>query len=163
VGTIYFQNTPRYENHNISTEEHVLAWTSSSLRRKRLPGLMRLLARTRKSLSHRGTAEQVAAAVAGQGISMRGSTIACPVTDRTRAQEFPWKGNGMHPYDSMDHLPYGEQIAADTGTTQKFTSKERDAETNFDYFGARYYSSSLGRFIWCEEQLALHQGWRAGC
>jgi len=35
------------------------------------PGLMGLLARTRESLSHRGTAEEVAAAVAGQGVSMR--------------------------------------------------------------------------------------------
>ena len=28
----------------------------------------------------------------------------------------------------------------------QFTSKERDAETGLDYFGARYYSSSQGRF-----------------
>jgi len=49
-------------------------------------------------------------------------------------------------YDSLDYLPYGEQVAGDTGSTHKFTGKERDAETNLDYFGARYYSSSLGRF-----------------
>lgn len=29
---------------------------------------------------------------------------------------------------------------------QKFTSKERDVETNLDYFLARYYSSMQGRF-----------------
>jgi RHS repeat-associated protein len=29
---------------------------------------------------------------------------------------------------------------------QKFTQKERDTETGLDYFGARYYGSSLGRF-----------------
>jgi RHS repeat-associated protein len=29
---------------------------------------------------------------------------------------------------------------------QKFTGKERDAETGLDYFGARYYGSALGRF-----------------
>jgi RHS repeat-associated protein len=28
----------------------------------------------------------------------------------------------------------------------KFTGKERDAESGLDYFGARYYSSSMGRF-----------------
>jgi len=28
-----------------------------------------------------------------------------------------------------------------------YTDKERDGETNFDYFGARYYESTLGRFI----------------
>jgi RHS repeat-associated protein len=31
-------------------------------------------------------------------------------------------------------------------TCPKFTSKERDAETGLDYFGARYYSASQGRF-----------------
>ena len=30
--------------------------------------------------------------------------------------------------------------------SQKFTSKERDAETGLDYFGARYYSGAQGRF-----------------
>jgi RHS repeat-associated protein len=29
---------------------------------------------------------------------------------------------------------------------QKFTSKERDAETGLDYFGARYFSGAQGRF-----------------
>jgi RHS repeat-associated protein len=49
--------------------------------------------------------------------------------------------------DSMDYLPYGEQIAGGTGSTHKFTGKERDAESGLDYFGARYYSNGLGRFI----------------
>jgi RHS repeat-associated protein len=31
--------------------------------------------------------------------------------------------------------------------TQKFTGKERDAETGLDYFGARYYSGAQGRFL----------------
>jgi RHS repeat-associated protein len=29
----------------------------------------------------------------------------------------------------------------------QFTGKERDAESGYDYFGARYYSSSVGRFM----------------
>ena len=29
---------------------------------------------------------------------------------------------------------------------QQFTSKERDVETGLDYFGARYFSSTKGRF-----------------
>jgi len=57
-----------------------------------------------------------------------------------------------------DYLPYGEEISAGYGgrTTmqgyvpgslqQKFTGKERDQETGLDYFGARYYSSTIGRF-----------------
>ncbi|MGH9874724.1 MAG: RHS repeat-associated core domain-containing protein [Pyrinomonadaceae bacterium] len=55
-------------------------------------------------------------------------------------------------------MPFGEELFAGTGgrTTaqgysgdnvrQKFTSKERDNETGLDYFLARYYSSTQGRF-----------------
>jgi RHS repeat-associated protein len=50
-------------------------------------------------------------------------------------------------YDSMDYLPYGEQAAGNAGTTHKFTAKERDGETGLDYFGARYYTGAIGRFI----------------
>ncbi len=58
-----------------------------------------------------------------------------------------------------DYLPFGEEIFAGTaGRTaaqgyvsdsvrQQFTSKERDDETELDYFLARYYSSAQGRFI----------------
>jgi RHS repeat-associated protein len=49
--------------------------------------------------------------------------------------------------DSLDFLPYGEQIAGDTTTTHKFTGKERDSESNLDNFGARYFGSSPGRFM----------------
>ncbi|HEY6328827.1 MAG TPA: RHS repeat-associated core domain-containing protein, partial [Blastocatellia bacterium] len=63
-----------------------------------------------------------------------------------------------------DFLPFGEEInssvdLATTGrsnvagyvssddTRQKFTGKERDPESNLDYFNARYYSSPSGRFM----------------
>ena len=57
-----------------------------------------------------------------------------------------------------DFLPFGEELIATQGartaamgysaddTRQKFTSKERDAETGLDYFLARYYSAGQGRF-----------------
>jgi RHS repeat-associated protein len=62
-----------------------------------------------------------------------------------------------------DYLPFGEQIAVGIGgrtqaqgylygstvvdhTRQKFTGKERDDETGLDFFEARYYSNSHGRF-----------------
>jgi RHS repeat-associated protein len=48
--------------------------------------------------------------------------------------------------DSMDYLPYGEQISGGSTSTHKFTGKERDAESGLDEFGARYYSAALGRF-----------------
>jgi RHS repeat-associated protein len=61
-----------------------------------------------------------------------------------------------------DYLPFGEEIpvgvggrtggpngqgyGGDDGLRQKFTQKERDIETGLDYFLARYYSSTQGRF-----------------
>jgi RHS repeat-associated protein len=50
-------------------------------------------------------------------------------------------------YDSMDYLPFGEQIVGGSTSTRKFTGKERDGETQLDNFEARYMSSSLGRFM----------------
>jgi RHS repeat-associated protein len=52
--------------------------------------------------------------------------------------------------EDSDFYPFGgERLITDILPDQqyKFTGKERDAETNLDYFGARYYSSSLGRFM----------------
>jgi len=66
----------------------------------------------------------------------------------------------------FDFLPFGEAIPGDRNgraaltcaagvancyngpgsLTQKFTGKERDAETGLDYFGARYMSAAQGRF-----------------
>ncbi|HEU4713185.1 MAG TPA: discoidin domain-containing protein [Pyrinomonadaceae bacterium] len=58
-----------------------------------------------------------------------------------------------------DYLPFGEDLSSqqgkrdstlgytgDDGVRQQFTSKERDVETGLDYFLARYYSSTQGRF-----------------
>ncbi len=54
-----------------------------------------------------------------------------------------------------DYLPFGEECTTGAcaanpgvgaGQPRKFTGKERDAETGLDYFGARYYSSRIGRF-----------------
>jgi len=49
--------------------------------------------------------------------------------------------------DNMDYLPFGQQIAGDTSTTHKFTGKERDGESGLDNFGARYFASTMGRFM----------------
>ena len=58
-----------------------------------------------------------------------------------------------------DYLPFGEELFAPTGgrstaqgyapgdgVRQQFTAEERDVETGLDYFGARYYGSTQGRF-----------------
>jgi RHS repeat-associated protein len=38
-------------------------------------------------------------------------------------------------------------VSSATGSRYKFTGKERDSESGFDNFGARYYSSQYGRFL----------------
>ena len=52
----------------------------------------------------------------------------------------------------IDYYPYGgveNDYCSGTGVPQnyKFTGKERDAESGLDNFGARYSTSSLGRFM----------------
>jgi len=52
----------------------------------------------------------------------------------------------------IDYYPYGGveyDYCSGSGVTQnyKFTGKERDSESGLDEFGARYYGSSLGRFM----------------
>jgi RHS repeat-associated protein len=45
-------------------------------------------------------------------------------------------------------LPYGDgETCAPTPTENLFTGQERDAESGNDYFGARYYASTMGRFL----------------
>jgi RHS repeat-associated protein len=56
-------------------------------------------------------------------------------------------GNG-YPIWQGTFLPYGQEWNAQTTTNHyKFTGKERDSETGLDYFGARYYGSTMGRFL----------------
>ena len=60
--------------------------------------------------------------------------------------------------ERRDYLPFGEEIPSNvgsrgTGSTStlddrhRFTGKERDTESQLDYFLARYYSSPMGRFL----------------
>jgi RHS repeat-associated protein len=55
-----------------------------------------------------------------------------------------------------DYYPWGGELQFVNGDSNhyKFTGKERDAETGLDYFGARFYSNPLGRFLsadWSEK------------
>ena len=45
----------------------------------------------------------------------------------------------MHPAACATHTTPSPQ--------SRFTGKERDAESGNDYFGARYYASTMGRFM----------------
>jgi RHS repeat-associated protein len=76
-----------------------------------------------------------------------------------------------------DYLPFGEELfapaggrttamgyASGDGVRQQFTQKERDVETGLDYFLARYYSSTQGRFtspddFWKDSQIGDPQSW----
>jgi RHS repeat-associated protein len=63
-----------------------------------------------------------------------------------------------------DYLPFGEELvssarpgslyAGNDNPKQKFTGKERDAETGLDFFGARYFSGAQGRFTSPDEPFA---------
>ena len=48
---------------------------------------------------------------------------------------------------NYDYLPFGEQLTGGNESLIKFTGKERDPESGLDNFGARYDSSSMGRFM----------------
>lgn len=51
--------------------------------------------------------------------------------------------------DDSDFYPFGGErpVLSTSGNNYKFTGKERDPESGLDYFGFRYDSSSLGRFM----------------
>jgi RHS repeat-associated protein len=57
--------------------------------------------------------------------------------------------------ESIQSLPFGDNLVEVAGsasctedaTEHHFTGKERDSESGNDYFGARYFGSSMGRFM----------------
>jgi RHS repeat-associated protein len=59
-------------------------------------------------------------------------------------------GDGDPDGGTSDYYPFGGERPITTGGVNvpfKFTGKERDSESGLDNFGARYDSSSLGRFM----------------
>jgi len=80
-------------------------------------------------------------------------------TDQLGSTRVVTSGSGAV-LERRDYLPFGEDLLAtaangrvgvtgyggNAGISQKFTGKERDAETGLDYFGARYFSGAQGRF-----------------
>jgi RHS repeat-associated protein len=61
--------------------------------------------------------------------------------------------------EACQSLPYGDALTCSgtDATEQHFTGKERDAESGLDYFGARYYASSMGRFMSPDPMLNMRQ------
>ncbi|MCX6545915.1 MAG: RHS repeat-associated core domain-containing protein [Acidobacteria bacterium] len=58
-----------------------------------------------------------------------------------------------------DFLPFGEEWNPSANAKEKrlFTGHERDAETGLDYFGARYYRASVGRFSTVDPELSVKE------
>lgn len=65
--------------------------------------------------------------------------------------------SGGWPIWQAEYAPFGQEIqngnpippevSSGSSSAFKFTGKERDTESGLDYFGARYYGSSMGRFM----------------
>lgn len=63
-----------------------------------------------------------------------------------------------------DYYPFGQQMegrcsASDADPRYKFTEKERDAESGYDYFGARYYDARIGRWSTADPSTATYPEW----
>ena len=64
---------------------------------------------------------------------------------------------------AQDYYPFGGIYravnTADANDKYKFTEKERDKETDYDYFGARYYDSDLSRWLSVDPLADKYAGW----
>jgi RHS repeat-associated protein len=78
--------------------------------------------------------------------SKRESTAGCR-SIRTKALSRVYGTNGR--WDIIDYYPFGGEriLQSSSNNTRLFTAKERDPESGLDNFGARYNSSSMGRFM----------------
>ena len=85
--------------------------------------------------------------------SSSANTTYCSFADWLGSERMRTFANGV-PCEAILNLPYGDEQVTDAlsggcgdPSPMHFTGKTRDAETGLDYFGARYNSSSLGRFM----------------
>lgn len=65
--------------------------------------------------------------------------------------------------ENTNYMPYGEYMTHTATTIDKFkfTGKERDNETGYDYFGARYYNNRLGLWNSVDPLKEKYPGWSA--
>lgn len=55
--------------------------------------------------------------------------------------------------ENTSYYPFGKLITGGINTKYQFTGKEKDLETNLNYYGARYYNSHLAHFSQPDTQL----------
>jgi len=65
---------------------------------------------------------------------------------------------------AQSYYPFGEIMdeyvsGGSINNKYKFTEKERDIETGYDYFGARFYDSDLGRWLSIDPLADKYPGW----
>src|SRR5205807_778182 len=103
----------------------------------------------------RAKTDEALTAAAGAGVDVRWL-----VSDQLGTPRMIFDQSGsLSGVSRHDYLPFGEELfagvggrttaqgySASDGVRQHFSQKERDNETGLDYFNARYYSSTAGRF-----------------
>ena len=89
-------------------------------------------------------------------VSAAGKLIATYDPDGLHFRPTDWLGSFRAGTDSRgvleetsSMLPFGDGLngEANAPDPHHFTGKERDAESGNDYLGARYYASSMGRWL----------------
>jgi len=63
----------------------------------------------------------------------------------------------MYPFGY--EMPGRVQGSSSVDGRYKFTGKERDVETKYDYFGARYYDARIGRWLQVDPMAEKYPGW----
>jgi RHS repeat-associated protein len=166
AGNMTFNATPPAQSYTYDAESRITQINSGAVQYTYDPAM----GRVRKDVSGQPSTEYYYFGneiVAEQNISTGGWTnYVFFGGDRVARREYP---SGDVSYYFSDHLKTASVIADAAGTVKaesdyypwggelqlvnndtnhyKFTGKERDSETGLDYFGARYYSNGLGRFI----------------
>src|SRR6202165_4246939 len=77
-----------------------------------------------------------------------GNAVSYSLSDHLKTASVITDSAGNIKSDS-DYYPWGGEVQFTNNDSNhyRFSGKERDSESGLDYFGARYYSNSLGRWI----------------
>ncbi len=79
----------------------------------------------------------------GRRLYYHADIVGTPFAITDQEGELVWRG---------ESLPFGKEVVSNgLDDEQKFTGKERDAETGQHYFEARYYDEEIGRFLSIDE------------